>query len=134
LHQLHISQARFNQIVARETQEMNRCIQLYRGACPPLDVYGRTVILVDDGLATGMTAYAALLALQQQRPAHLVVAAPVCAPQTAETMRAEVDDLVCASIPDHFRAVGVWYRRFAQVTDEEVVALLAHNHQEQKQN
>jgi predicted phosphoribosyltransferase len=134
LRQLHISQARFDRIVAKEIPEMNRRIRLYRGEQPPLNVCGRTVILVDDGVATGMTAYAALLALQQQHPEHLVVAAPVCAPQTAETMRAEVDDLVCASIPDHFRAVGVWYRDFTEVTDEEVVALLERNRLEQKQS
>lgn len=132
LHSMHISAARLERIVEKATVELERRVCLFQGDRPQPDVRGRTVILVDDGLATGMSAYAALLSLQQRRPGRLVVAAPVCAPQTAETMRAEVHELVCASIPDHFRAVGLWYRDFDQVTDEEVLMLLKRSRQEEQ--
>src|SRR5207249_11220582 len=103
---------------------MNRRLQLYRGDRPPLPLHDKTVILVDDGLATGVTARAAVASLRQQQPRRLVLAVPVCAPETAELLRTEVDDLVCASVPRFFRAVGLWYHNFDQTTDQEVIALL----------
>jgi len=121
---LGISEAQLKQITARETEEMNRRLLLYRGSRPLPDVRGKTVILVDDGLATGVTALVAITSLRQQHPRRLVVAVPVCASETAERLRSEVDELICASMPPIFRAVGLWFRNFDQTTDREVVDLL----------
>ncbi|HZC98255.1 MAG TPA: erythromycin esterase family protein [Bradyrhizobium sp.] len=115
-------------VAAEEQQELARRERLYRGGRPPPDVRGRTVILVDDGLATGATMHAAIQALRQQQPARMVVAVPTASPDTCEQMRKEVDDVVCAMTPEPFHAVGQWYQDFSQTTDEEVRALLArHN-------
>src|SRR5207249_8572260 len=103
---------------------MNRRLQLYRGDRPPLPLHDKTVILVDDGLATGVTARAAIASLRQDQPRRLILAVPVCASETADRLRPEVDDLVCASMPNQFRAVGLWYRYFDQTTDQEVIELL----------
>jgi len=124
LQWLGISEAQIKRVTARETEEMNRRLHLYRGNRPPLDVSGRTAILVDDGLATGVTARAAIESVRRQEPQRLIVAVPVCASETAERLRPRVDNLVCASVPPNFRAVGLWYNRFAQTTDQEVIALL----------
>jgi erythromycin esterase-like protein/predicted phosphoribosyltransferase len=110
---------------AEEQQELARRERLYRGSRPPPDVRGRTVILVDDGLATGATMHAAIEALRQQQPARIVVAVPTASPDTCEQMRKEVDEVVCAVTPEPFQAVGRWYQDFSQTTDEEVRALLA---------
>jgi putative phosphoribosyl transferase len=110
---------------ARELDEMERRMRRFRGEREMPAVEGRTVILVDDGLATGVTASAAIRALRQMAPARLVLAVPVCAPQTAQALRAQVDDLVYVEMPHNFGAVGLWYRNFDQTTDEEVVALLS---------
>jgi len=85
------------------------------------------VILVDDGLATGATMVAAVRALRQRGPARIVVAVPIAAPETCDAMRAEVDDVVCATTPKPFHAVGVWYDDFTQTTDDEVRDLLARS-------
>ena len=111
-------------VAAREQQELVRRERLYRGGRPPPDVRGRTVILVDDGLATGATMHAAIHALRQQQPARIVVAVPAAAPEACEEMRAEVDEAICAITPEPFHAVGLWYLNFSQTTDEEVRALL----------
>jgi putative phosphoribosyl transferase len=108
-----------------ELQELRRRERVYRGDRPPPDVRGKTVILVDDGLATGSTMLAAVKALRQQQPARSVVAVPVAAPDTCELLRGEVDDVVCAATPEPFYAVGLWYEDFSQTTDEEVRELLA---------
>ncbi|EYF01374.1 phosphoribosyltransferase [Chondromyces apiculatus] len=111
--------------VARsEFAEIDRRLKAYRGDRPPLDVYGRVVILVDDGLATGATTRAAIRSLRKQVPKSLVLAVPVCAADTAADVRREVDDVVCTMIPASFQAVGLWYRDFTQTSDEEVVDLL----------
>ncbi len=89
-----------------------------------VDPRGKTAILVDDGLATGVTARAAILAAREMEPRRVVLAAPVCAPQTARTLRREVDALVCLQSPEELGAIGFWYRDFGQVSDEEVVELL----------
>jgi predicted phosphoribosyltransferase len=111
-------------VAVREGQELARRERLYRGGRPPLDVRDRTVILVDDGLATGATMHAAIAALRQLHPARIVVAVPTASPETCEEMRAEVDDVICAITPEPFQAVGRWYQDFAQTTDEEVQDLL----------
>jgi predicted phosphoribosyltransferase len=111
-------------VAAAEQEELTRRETAYRGDRPTPDVRGRTVILVDDGLATGSTMRAAVAALRRLGPEHLVVAVPVAAAETCDELRAEVDDLVCAFTPDPFRAVGLWYEDFSQTTDDEVHELL----------
>jgi putative phosphoribosyl transferase len=111
-------------ISAREFAEVERRLRLFRGDRPYPDLEGRTAILVDDGLATGVTARAALLSLSRLNPRRLVLAVPVCAPQTAELLRPETDDLICLLSPPDLEAVGLWYRNFEQVPDEEVIRLL----------
>ena len=112
-------------VAAWQQQELARRERLYRGDRPPPDVKGRTVILVDDGLATGATMRAALAALRQQQPARRVVAVPTAASQTCNELRTEADDVVCATTPEPFDAVGLWYEDFSQTTDDEVRDLLA---------
>src|SRR3981189_1608052 len=112
-------------VAARERRELARRERHYRDGRPPPGVRGRTVILVDDGLATGATMHAAIRALRQQQPARIVVAVPTASPETCEAMRAEVDDVVCAITPEPFHAVGLWNQDFSQTTDEEVRDLLA---------
>jgi predicted phosphoribosyltransferase len=107
-----------------ELQELERRERLYRGQRPPPDVRGKTVILVDDGLATGSTMLAAVRALHQLGPARIVVAVPVASPDTCELLKSEVDEVVCAVTPEPFYAVGLWYQNFSQTTDEEVRELL----------
>jgi predicted phosphoribosyltransferase len=112
-------------VAAREEKELARRERLYRGARPAPDVHGRTVILVDDGLATGSTMRAAVAALRKQRPARIVVAVPVAAPETCEEFKTEVDETICAATPRMFNGVGRWYEDFSQTTDDEVHELLA---------
>jgi putative phosphoribosyl transferase len=121
---LGLSAADIAEIVAEEEVELARRLRRYRGNDQLPDVRGRSVILVDDGLATGVTARAAIRAIRRQGPKRLVFAAPVCAPETAEALRSEVDDLICAETPSDFTAVGVWYKDFEQLSDEEVIRLL----------
>jgi predicted phosphoribosyltransferase len=111
-------------IAAHEEHELERRNQLYRGDRPPPDVRGKTVILVDDGLATGSTMRAAVAALKAQGPERLVVAVPVAAPETCEALSREVDEVVCARAPERFFAVGNWYVDFSQTSDAEVRGLL----------
>lgn len=127
---LRIPDEVIDQVAAREAQELARRERLYRGDRPPPDVRGRTVILVDDGLATGATMLAAVRALQQEQPARIVVAVPAASPETCEALKAEVDDVVCAITPEPFHAVGLWYEHFAQTTDDEVRDLLARGARE----
>jgi predicted phosphoribosyltransferase len=111
-------------VAAREQQELARRERLYRSDRPPPEVSGRTVILIDDGLATGATMRAAAAALRQQQPARLVIAVPIAAPSTCEELRDEADEIICAVTPEPFYAVGLWYEDFSPTTDEEVRDLL----------
>src|SRR5881394_3636817 len=111
-------------VAADELRELERRERTYRGARPAPDVVGKTVILVDDGLATGSTMRAAATALRQQQPARIVVAVPVSAPQTCDEYRMGVDEIICAITPEPFHAVGMWYADFTQTTDDEVRELL----------
>jgi predicted phosphoribosyltransferase len=112
-------------VVAEEQQELARRERLYRGERPPPQVRGRTVILVDDGLATGSTMQAAVRALRRLEPERIVVAVPVASPDTCEQLRSEADEVICATTPEPFHAVGLWYEDFSQTGDEEVRDLLA---------
>ncbi|HYR95264.1 MAG TPA: phosphoribosyltransferase, partial [Candidatus Binatus sp.] len=114
---LRIPEYVIDAVAAQEQQELARRERLYRGGRPSPDVRGRTVILVDDGLATGATMHAAIEALRQQRPARIVVAVPTASPETCEALRREVDEVVCAITPKPFHAVGLWYDDFSQTTD-----------------
>ena len=124
IRELGITDEMTRAISMREWQELARREGLYRGARPLPEVAGKTVILVDDGLATGFTMRAAIAALKKQGPAHIVVAVPVAAAQTADELAAEVDEVVCLYTPSQFYAVGLWYGDFRPVTDEQVHALL----------
>ena len=111
-------------VVEREQAELVRREQLYRKQRPAVPLRGRTVIVVDDGLATGSTMQAAVLAIRQQHPLHVVVAVPVGALDTCAALRQHADEVICAETPEPFRAVGLWYQDFPQATDDEVCALL----------
>jgi putative phosphoribosyl transferase len=104
--------------------ELEERERLYRGTRPPLDLLNRTVILVDDGLATGATMLVAVQAVRQQYPARIVVAVPVAATETCERIRLEVDEVVCEKMVDTLYAIGAWYENFTQLTDEEVSELI----------
>lgn len=121
------------EVVQREQDELVRREQLYRSQRPALSAAGRTVILVDDGLATGASMRAAVLAVTRQRPTRLIVAVPVGAEDSCRELRVEVDELVCAATPEPFHAVGLWYEKFPQASDEEVRELLAQAHEEHTQ-
>lgn len=111
-------------ITSREEAEVERRLLLLRGDRPEPEVNGRTIILVDDGLATGVTARAAIQALRLREPRRIVLAVPVCAAMTADLIRPEVDALVCLETPADLHAIGFWYEDFDQVSDERVSELL----------
>jgi len=121
---LCVPHAVIEQVAVRERLELERRDVEYRGARRPIAVRDRIVILVDDGLATGSTMQAALLALRQQRPARIVVAVPVGARETCDRLRRIADEVVCPVMPEPFNAVGLWYEEFSQTSDEEVKRLL----------
>jgi putative phosphoribosyl transferase len=125
IKELDITDRAIEGVAAREEEELERRERLYRGERAPLDVKGKTVILVDDGLATGSTMRAAVLALKRQAPARIVAAAPVAAPSTCEELREEVDEVVCAATPEPFYSVGQWYEDFSQTSDREIQDLLS---------
>jgi predicted phosphoribosyltransferase len=116
-------------VVAAERQELEKRERLYRNDRQPPGVQGRTVILVDDGLATGSTMRAAIAALRLQGPERIVVAVPVAARQTCDQLSSEVDEVVCTLTPESFYAVGLWYDDFSPTTDQEVRELLERNRQ-----
>src|SRR5205814_9547469 len=111
-------------VAANELRELERRERAYRGSRPEPEVREKTVILVDDGLATGSTMRAAAAALRQQNPARIVVAVPVSASQTCDEYRMGVDEIICAKTPEPFHGVGLWYEDFTQTTDDEVRELL----------
>lgn len=121
---LKISEEVIDAVAQIERQELERREREYRGDRPEPDVRRKTVILVDDGLATGSTMRAAAAALRQQNPERIVVAVPVSAPDTCNEYRIGVDEIVCAVTPELFLGVGHWYKDFSQTTDEEVRELL----------
>jgi putative phosphoribosyl transferase len=124
---LRISPEQIDAVTRAEEAELKRRERAYRGDRPPPDVAGRTVILVDDGLATGSTMHAAVAALRAAGPRELVVAVPTAPPETCAELEAEADRVICAATPEPFYAVGAWYRDFSQTSDEEVRELLRRN-------
>jgi len=122
--EIDIPETVIDAIARREQEELERRERLYRGDRPAPAVEGRTVILVDDGLATGSSMRAAAAALRQMHPSKVIVAVPVAARQTCDELKAEVDEVVCAVTPEPFMAVGAWYSDFSQTSDEEVRELL----------
>ena len=124
IEMLGIPEEVIDAVAARERRELHRRELAFRDHRPPPEMHGRTIILVDDGIATGATMRAAVKALRQLKAARIVVATPTAAPSTVEEMRPEVDELVAVMTPDDFAGVGQWYEDFAQTTDEEVRDLL----------
>jgi len=133
VRKLGITPRMIDAVASEQECELERREHEYRGDREPLDVTGRTVILADDGLATGASMRAAVQALRKRNPARIIVAVPVGAAETCEQFEKEVDEVVCGRRPEHFGAVGEWYQDFTQTTDEEVSELLdrpvlAHEH------
>jgi putative phosphoribosyl transferase len=121
----NITDEQIASVEAKERKELERREQAYRGGRPAPDVSGRTVILVDDGIATGTTMRAALAALKKLQPSRIVVAVAVAPQSTYDELKAEADEVICLLTPEMFFAISRWYERFAQTTDEEVRDLLA---------
>jgi len=124
VRQFKIPQHVMDAVAAEQQRELERREQMYRAGREPLNVAGKTVILIDDGLATGSTMRAAVQALRLSNAQKIVVAVPVGAADTCENLRSEADQVVCAEAPEDFTAVGRWYVDFTQTTDEEVCELL----------
>lgn len=119
------TQATFEATLAQESEELRRRVERYRDGRPPISVSGRTVIVVDDGLATGLTDLAAVRALRKRGARRIVVGVPVGASQSVDMLAEEADKVVCVTVPQRLFGVGIWYRDFTPVSDEEVLALLA---------
>jgi putative phosphoribosyl transferase len=124
VRELRISQAQLAAVEAEERQELERQRREFRDDQPAPALKDRTVIIVDDGLATGVSALAAINATRALGARRIVLAVPVCAPDTVATLRPQVDDLVCIACPINFYAVGLWYRDFSQTPDQTVIELL----------
>jgi len=124
IEELGIPQAEIEQIAIRERAELDRRLTAYRGNRPPVEVRGKTVLLVDDGLATGASMRAAVASIRPLEPARIVVAIPVADPSVCNRLAQEADEVVCLYTPPHLNAVGQWYEDFSQTTDEEVRDIL----------
>lgn len=129
---LSIPQETIEEIANKELVELQRREKLYRNSRPAPVIAGRTVIVVDDGLATGASMKVAVRSLKRKKPAKLIVAAPVGAPSSCLDMQEEVDEVICLKMPESFTAVGSWYEQFDQTTDEEVKSLLQSAYEHKK--
>jgi predicted phosphoribosyltransferase len=121
---LGIRNGELDAIAAREREELRRRVTAYRGDRPPPDLHGRTVVVVDDGAATGLTDVAAIQAVRRRQPRQVILALPVCSVEALELLRGEADEVVCLRAPHPFFGVGQWYRDFGQVSDREVIDAL----------
>jgi predicted phosphoribosyltransferase len=121
---LNIPQTVIEAVATSEGEELQRRERLYRGGKPPLDVKSKTIILIDDGLATGSTMKAAIAALRRQNPARIIVAVPLAPPETCRELEDDADEVVCPVMPEPFYAIGEWYESFEQTTDSEVSDLI----------
>lgn len=130
VHELNISEAAIAQVVNTEKKELERREQLYRHNRPRPELGGKTVLLIDDGLATGATMSAAAISIQQKKPARLVIAVPVASYEACTEIRKMVDEVVCVLTPRPFGAVGNWYQNFPQTSDQEVQTLLQQANQQ----
>jgi putative phosphoribosyl transferase len=124
---LHLSAEMLGDLVDREYAELQRRLQTIRDTHPKVDIAGRTVLMIDDGLATGITAVAAARAVRKRGAEKVVLAAPVCAASMAEALKSEVDEVLCAESPGYLGAVGTWYEDFTQTSESEVLDLLEEN-------
>jgi putative phosphoribosyl transferase len=122
--ELGVSEDWIEAVTEKELAEVGRRMRRFRGEKPEPEVGGRTVILVDDGIATGMTVKAAIRAIREKGPRRIVLAVPVCAEVTADALALEVDELICLQTPSDLQAIGFWYENFRQLDDEEVIELL----------
>jgi len=134
VRKIDVSEDYVERVAAEETAEAERRLKLFRGDRPEFEIRERTAILVDDGIATGMTTRAAIQALRRQNPRRLILAVPVCAAQTAEWLRQEVDELIYLEAPSNLVAIGFWYQNFEQTSDEEVIELLERARYEQEEH
>ncbi|HEY2768876.1 MAG TPA: phosphoribosyltransferase [Solirubrobacteraceae bacterium] len=125
VHALSLSEAQLRELLAGVEAGLVERLRRYRGAEEPIDLGGRTAILVDDGLATGRSAQAAVRSLRRRGAARVILAVPVAAPESARALGAEADEVVCVEVPPNFWAVGYWYKDFRPTPDEEVAQLLA---------
>jgi putative phosphoribosyl transferase len=131
---LGISEHAIEQVIAQEQQELQRRRQIYRGnRLEPL-IQGRTVILVDDGLATGATMRAACLRLRAQQPKEIIIAVPVAPPSVCQALQNEGNQIVCLAMPHPFQAIGLWYENFSQTSDQQVCHLLEKSAESQAQS
>jgi putative phosphoribosyl transferase len=124
VHYFGLSEQDIESLVTRQQREMERRIQLYRSGREDLNVKDRIVIVIDDGLATGLTAIAAVRSVKKSGAKQIILAVPVCAADTFCNMQQEADEVICLSVPEYFDAVGRFYQDFPQTTDDEVIALL----------
>jgi predicted phosphoribosyltransferase len=127
IEELGIAEEEVQAVIAHEEKAVRRREALYRGGKPGPNLAGKTVIIVDDGLATGSTMTAAVRSVRSSKPLRIVVAVPVGSSQACKRLQAEADEVVCLAIPEYFIAVGEWYKDFDQISDGEVAALLAQN-------
>ncbi len=124
IRELSLKKSSIDVVIQSEQDELARREHVYRGDRPFPDLLGKKVILIDDGIATGATMQAAIIALRKHKPANIIIAVPVAARTTCEAMESQVDRLVCPLQPINFYAVGLWYEHFSQTTDDEVIKLL----------
>lgn len=125
IRELGVSRAELLEVARAEMEEIRQRVQRLRSGRPPPELRGRTVIIIDDGIATGGTMRAAIRAVRKCRPAHLVLAAPVASPDIVQALGREVDEIVCLYQPERMYAIGLWYEDFRQVPDDEVARILA---------
>lgn len=121
---LNIPPQIIEQVTRKEQQELHRREQVYRGDHPFPNLYDKTIILVDDGIATGSTIQAAIAILEKQQAKKIIIAVPVAPPAVCQELDHEVDQLVCLTTPDNLNSISLWYEDFSQTTDEEVCSLL----------